>query len=227
MLSKNRTMFGAGTIRPPDATAAISSSPSWCVAGAIACSAALASAIAEPQLNSCRGDYDKDISKLLEDIPRATSAPPHLQDRWAVVSAGGAASLLSAMVQPAVSPSLPPCSCPQPGGPDLVDAATSRGWTPIQHSDIRYDEDYARFYEAYSGQKKLPPPVDGRTLYNDLPALLQQQKQLQAAQHAALLTSATPPPSQAALLMGGGLNPGGDAAMSNACTCASVICPVR
>lgn len=39
--------------------------------------------------------------------------------------------------------------------------------------DIRYDEDYARFYEVYSGQKKLPPPVEGHTLYQELPGLFQ------------------------------------------------------
>lgn len=35
-----------------------------------------------------RRDYaaDKELSRLLEEIPRATSAPPHLTDRWAVVS---------------------------------------------------------------------------------------------------------------------------------------------
>ncbi len=35
----------------------------------------------------CRGEYapDKELSRLLEEIPRATSAPPHLQDRWALV----------------------------------------------------------------------------------------------------------------------------------------------
>lgn len=89
-----------------------------------------------------------------------------------------------------------------------AEANSSQGWAPaMDNTDIRFDEDYARFYEAYSGQKKLPPPVEGRTLYNELPGLLQ-QKQLQAAQQA-LLSAATPPPSQAALLLGGGLNPGG------------------
>ena len=29
-----------------------------------------------------RREYDRELSKLLEEIPRATSAPPHLQDRW-------------------------------------------------------------------------------------------------------------------------------------------------
>lgn len=100
------------------------------------------------------------------------------------------------------------------GGP------SGQTWTPIEHTDIRYDDDYARFYEAYSGERKLPPPVDGRTLYTEL-GFLQQQQQHQAelqvaAQQAALLGAATPPPSQAAAaaalanLMGASnLTPGG------------------
>lgn len=83
----------------------------------------------------------------------------------------------------------------------------NRGWTGIEHGDIRFDEDYARFYEAYSGQRKLPPPVEGRTLYSEL-GLLQQKQQL-LAQQTNMLGSATPPPNQA-LLMAGGLTPGGE-----------------
>lgn len=39
------------------------------------------------------------------------------------------------------------------------------------HLDIRLDEDYERFYQAQlaSGNKKVPPPLEGRTLYNDMP----------------------------------------------------------
>jgi hypothetical protein len=88
-------------------------------------------------------------------------------------------------------------------------ASSNRGWSGIEHGDIRFDEDYARFYEAYSGQRKLPPPVEGRTLYSEL-GLLQQKQQL-LAQHQSMMSSATPPPNQA-LLMAGGLTPGGKAA---------------
>jgi hypothetical protein len=145
-----------------------------------------------------RGDYDKDISKLLDEIPRATSAPPHLQDRWAMVS------VFICKAAPCCRAIEEHVLCVQGSGDPV---SSSRGWTPIEHTDIRYDEDYARFYEAYAGQKKLPPPVEGRTLYTDL-GLLQQQKQM--LQQAALLgTGPTPPPSQAALMMGGGLTPGG------------------
>lgn len=77
----------------------------------------------------------------------------------------------------------------------------------MEHADIRFDEDYARFYEAYSGQRKLPPPVEGRTLYSEL-GLLQQKQQMLAHQQG-LLSSATPPPSQSALLMNA-LTPGGE-----------------
>ena len=48
------------------------------------------------QQGGVQGDYgtfnhlgrrqQDEFSKLLEEIPRATSAPPHLQDRWALVS---------------------------------------------------------------------------------------------------------------------------------------------
>lgn len=85
-------------------------------------------------------------------------------------------------------------------------ASANRAWTGMEHADIRFDEDYARFYEAYSGQRKLPPPVEGRTLYSEL-GLLQQKQML--AQQQGLLTSATPPPSQSALLMNA-LTPGGE-----------------
>ena len=32
-------------------------------------------------------------------------------------------------------------------------------------------QDYRAFYQLYQGQRKLPPPVDGRTLYSELPGL--------------------------------------------------------
>lgn len=91
-------------------------------------------------------------------------------------------------------------------GPGADPASSNRGWSGIEHGDIRFDEDYARFYETYSGSRKLPPPVEGRTLYSEL-GLLQQKQQL-LAQQSGMLGSATPPPNQA-LLMAGGLTPGG------------------
>jgi hypothetical protein len=148
---------------------------------------------------SFAGDaYDKDISKLLEEVPRATSAPPHLADRWPTVSRCWLWETGHRLeraydnlrwLQGAADP-----------------ANLNRGWPGIEHADIRFDEDYARFYEAYSGQRKLPPPVEGRTLYSEL-GLLQHKQQMLA--HQGMLSSATPPPTQA-LLMGGGLTPGGE-----------------
>ncbi|KAF5825338.1 hypothetical protein DUNSADRAFT_11431 [Dunaliella salina] len=101
--------------------------------------------------SSWNRDYDLEFSKLLEEIPsRATSAPPHLQDgRW-------------------------------PGGPlDPATQAPRATPTPLEHpniTDIRYDEDYLRFYQEYSGQRKLPPPIDGRTFFQELPGYLQQTR---------------------------------------------------
>jgi hypothetical protein len=43
--------------------------------------------------------------------------------------------------------------------------------------------------------------VNGRTLYQELPALLQQQKLQQAVAQQAMLNNATPPPNAAQLLM--------------------------
>lgn len=94
-------------------------------------------------------EYDKEFSKLLEEIPRATSAPPHLDTRGLYAGAGQGAG-----------------------------EAPGSKWAGIEHTDIRFDEDYARFYEAYAGFRKLPPPVDGNTL--ELSALLQQQQKLQS-----------------------------------------------
>jgi hypothetical protein len=110
------------------------------------------------------------------------------------------------------------------GGVDPISA--SRGWTPIEHTDIRYDEDYARFYEAYAGAKKLPPPVEGRTLYSDL-GILQQHKQL-LQQAAAAGAGPTPSPGPSGLMLGG-LTPGGEADSQqqpprNSCTLAPFAC---
>ncbi len=44
-------------------------------------------------------------------------------------------------------------------------------------ADIRLDEDYDRFYHAQiASGKKLPPPLDNRTLYQELPQYHQQQQ---------------------------------------------------
>lgn len=76
--------------------------------------------------------------------------------------------------------------------------------TPFgQHlGDIRFDEDYARFYEMYSGQRKLPQPVEGRTLYQEVPGLFPSrlQQQLSAGGQVSV-------PSQ---ILSRGVTPGGE-----------------
>ena len=53
-------------------------------------------------------------------------------------------------------------------------------------TDIRYDEDYAAFYELTTNKEHLPPPVDGNTLYNDMQTyMVQQQYKDSAAFHGA------------------------------------------
>ena len=67
-------------------------------------------------------------------------------------------------------------------------------WTPEGWSDIRCDEDYERFYQsqAESG-RKLPPPLDNRTVYAQLPPHLQQQ--LTQQQQQALAARLSPAPA--------------------------------
>lgn len=48
-----------------------------------------------PLAACCRGELGENITKLLEEVPRATSAPPHLQDRWGTVSGMPSVLLLS------------------------------------------------------------------------------------------------------------------------------------
>lgn len=88
--------------------------------------------------------------------------------------------------------------------------------TPVgQHlGDIRFDEDYARFYEMYSGQRKLPPPVADRTLYQEVPGLFPSrlQQQLGAvgqAQAQILSRGVTPGAMQQQAALGTGVSCGG------------------
>ncbi len=51
----------------------------------------------------------------------------------------------------------------------------SRGFSPDQYTDIRYDEEYEKFYrQSIANGVKLPPPVDSTTLYSQLPQYSQQ-----------------------------------------------------
>ncbi|KAH8955938.1 hypothetical protein BDL97_07G011200 [Sphagnum fallax] len=82
------------------------------------------------------------------DVPRATSAPPHLEELQRVhgseIEEGSSIGMHEDEALPAVKPFV----------------------------DIRCDEHYESFYRSYAGVKKLPPPMDNRTLYSDLPVLL-------------------------------------------------------
>ena len=78
-------------------------------------------------------------------------------------------------------------------------------------SDVRFDEDYARFYALYSGQRKLPPPVEGRTLYQDVPGLYNAAKLQQAQQMLAAPVAGGP-------MLSRGITPG--EAASGACAAA-------
>jgi hypothetical protein len=78
------------------------------------------------------------------EIPRATSAPPHLEELQRVYGQNV----------------------------DAHDFGLGEDEVPVKpFIDIRCDEQYEDFYKSYSGAKKLPPPMDNRTLYNDLPVL--------------------------------------------------------
>ena len=71
------------------------------------------------------------------------------------------------------------------GNPDHV----HRGPTPLDHGipDPRFDEDYTAFYSAMAAQgRKLPPPVDSRTLYQELPGLLQHKLNAHGQLHGGL-----------------------------------------
>ena len=51
-------------------------------------------------------------------------------------------------------------------------------WTPSADgfSDLRLEEDYPQFYQSYAeAGRKLPPPMEDLTVYNQLPPRLQQQ----------------------------------------------------
>lgn len=109
-------------------------------------------------------DLDSSVSRLIGDeggdVPRAFSAPPHidigqqLQD-WQKAAASG----------------------------------DPRGWSPGPDFDPRFDADYERFYASLAGtsqQQHLPKPLSS-TLYQELPLYLQQaaQQQHAAAGHSA------------------------------------------
>lgn len=78
-------------------------------------------------------DDDGEFEQLLEEIPRATSAPPHLEELQKAY--GGQLDDPLLLMRPDESPVVNP------------------------NIDIRSDELYDTFYRSYSGTKKLPPPL--------------------------------------------------------------------
>jgi hypothetical protein len=97
-------------------------------------------------------------NSVIDVIPRATSAPPHLEEVQRVRGSSAAA------VEEGASSGGGKC-----GGEDDDDEATPHMLQPFV--DIRCDEHYESFYRSYAGVKKLPPPMDNRTLYSDFPVL--------------------------------------------------------
>lgn len=92
---------------------------------------------------------DEEFEQLLGEIPRATSAPPHLEELQRAYGAELGNS-------PAVSVG-EGCRTLPPVKPFI---------------DIRCDEQYEDFYRAYSGVKKLPPPMENRSLYVEFPNMI-------------------------------------------------------
>eukprot|EP00899_Mesostigma_viride_P004092 jgi/Mesvir1/13684/Mv02120-RA.1 len=86
-------------------------------------------------------------SLLLDEMPRATSAPPQLDDLQKVYAAelvqssGGGNYMNLVRIQDGIHPSM----------------------------DVRCDADYELFYKEFSGTRKLPRPMNPRTLYTELP----------------------------------------------------------
>lgn len=78
-------------------------------------------------------DDDGEFEQLLGEIPRATSAPPHLEELQKAY--GGQLDDPLLLMRPDESPVVNP------------------------NFDIRSDELYDTFYRSYSGTKKLPPPL--------------------------------------------------------------------
>jgi hypothetical protein len=147
----------------------------------------------------CRRDLNQNVSTLLDELDvqqRPISAPPHLDDRWAQLVGSGARRIAARRVDTvaAMQPCrlvVHQCMLATPAIDALPPACQGQlaGTMPEQKlsalADIRLDEDYDRFYQAQiASGKKLPPPLDNRTLYQDLPQYQQQpQFSPELAQH--------------------------------------------
>eukprot|EP00210_Caulerpa_lentillifera_P000590 g571.t1 len=91
---------------------------------------------------------DPTMLQELDELPRATSAPPHLQNRYGTAST------------------------------EILDRSTNtRMQQSDNFADIRYDEDYEAFYKLHGDTEKLPLPVDGHTMYSDMQGYIPQYKE--------------------------------------------------
>lgn len=91
---------------------------------------------------------DPSILQELEDLPRATSAPPHLQNRHGAASA------------------------------DILNrtSTTARVQGVENYNEVRYGDDYDAYYSLQGEPDNLQPPSDGHALYSDLQGYLPQYK---------------------------------------------------
>ncbi|KAJ7566493.1 hypothetical protein O6H91_02G106000 [Diphasiastrum complanatum] len=87
---------------------------------------------------------DEEFEQLLGEIPRATSAPPHLEEFQRV----SGSQLANNMIE-----------------------SGRNGSSPKLIADIRSDEHYDNFYRSYSGVKNRAPHLDNGSIYPDLPSL--------------------------------------------------------
>eukprot|EP00897_Mesotaenium_endlicherianum_P003606 jgi/Mesen1/3273/ME000019S02688 len=87
---------------------------------------------------------DDEFEQLLGEIPRATSAPPLLEELQKAYGGTFEDSPFTNLRE---------------------DDLAIKPFT-----DIRLEDGYEEFYREYSGSKKLPPPMENRHLYMDLPS---------------------------------------------------------
>eukprot|EP00983_Pelagomonas_calceolata_P028109 881432-Pelagomonas_calceolata.AAC.4 len=50
--------------------------------------------------------------------------------------------------------------------------------SPCEHHHLDTEIQQSFLHREYSGQRKLPPPIDGRTFFQELPGYLQQSRHL-------------------------------------------------
>lgn len=69
------------------------------------------------------------------------------------------------------------CTLQHQNGNGLAGFASSGLSAADTYTDIRYDDDYEKFYQSAAGASglKLPPPLEQRTLYHELPRFSQTQ----------------------------------------------------